>query len=96
MISLQVPSLQARGGVPNCEAPMVKLFSGEPSLRSVNFAVDLLGPRGLLRRASGGREVAEGRMARYSCGVLPTTIAGGTSENQRGIIATGGLGLPRG
>ncbi len=55
MMSLQVASLQARGAVPNYEASMVKLFSSELSLRYANLAVDLLGPRGLLLKGSGGR-----------------------------------------
>jgi alkylation response protein AidB-like acyl-CoA dehydrogenase len=96
LMSLQVASLQARGGVPNYEASMVKLLGSELALRHANLAVRLLGPSGLLLNGSRGREVAGGRPAHNYSGVLPTTMAGGTSEVQRSIIATRGLGLPRG
>ena len=95
-MSYQVASLQDRGRVPNHEASMVKLFSSELHRRVDTDAVNVLGMRASLLRESAGYEVAEGRRARAYSGSIPTTIAGGTSEIQRGIIATRGLGLPRG
>ena len=75
---------------------MVKLFSSELTRRFDTAAVNFFGLRGQLYRGSGGYEVDQGRVARSLSGSIPTTIAGGTSEVQRGIIATRGLGLPRG
>ena len=75
---------------------MVKLFSSELSRRYATSAVSILGLAGQLMAGSHGHEVNEGRIARYLSGSLPSVIAGGTSEIQRGIIATRGLGLPRG
>ena len=96
LMSAQVASLQARGMVPNYEASMVKLFSSELGHRVARFSVRVLGLAGQLLAGNGGREIHEGRPARNYSGVLPSTIAGGTSEVQRNIIATRGLGLPRG
>jgi alkylation response protein AidB-like acyl-CoA dehydrogenase len=96
MMSLQVASLQARGRVPNYEASMVKLFASELSQRVAGFAVRALGPYGLLDAGSHGYERMGGWLARQYSRTLPATIAGGTSEVQRNIIATRGLGLPRG
>ena len=96
LMSLQVASLQARGRVPNYEASMVKLFASELSQRVANAAVRFLGLRGTLYGGSRGYDVMDGRLARQYSRVLPSTIAGGTSEVQRNIIATRGLGLPRG
>jgi len=95
-MSYHVADLQNRGLVPNYEASMVKLFSSELSRRVATASVGTLGLPGTLLKGSKGYEVQEGRIARYYSGSIPSTIAGGTSEVQRGIIATRGLGLPRG
>jgi alkylation response protein AidB-like acyl-CoA dehydrogenase len=95
-MAVKVADLQARGAVPNYEASMVKLFSSEVGRRVATKSVNELGLHGALLNGSKGYEVLEGRIARGYSASLPTTIAGGTSEVQRGIIATRGLGLPRG
>jgi alkylation response protein AidB-like acyl-CoA dehydrogenase len=95
-MSLNVASLQDRGLVPNYEASMVKLFASELTHRVANVAVRLLGLHGQLMTGSHGHEISDGSYARNYSGVIPSTIAGGTSEIQRGVIANRGLGLPRG
>jgi alkylation response protein AidB-like acyl-CoA dehydrogenase len=75
---------------------MVKLFTSELNQRTANAAVRMFGQQATLLDGSRGYEVNEGRIARQYMGVIPSTIAGGTSEVQRTIIATRGVGLPRG
>jgi len=96
MMSIQIASLQERGNVPNYEASVVKLFSSELGQRFANQRVLMFGLAGILREGSNGHEINDGRYALNYMGVIPSTIAGGTSEIQRNIIATRGLGLPRG
>ncbi|MDW8047532.1 MAG: acyl-CoA dehydrogenase family protein [Chloroflexota bacterium] len=94
MLSYRVVSLQASGRVPNYEASMAKLYNSELSQRIARTAVKMLGLWGQIT----DRERAPMR-ARAPMSYLATvsaTIAGGTSEIQRNIIATRGLGLPRG
>ncbi len=91
-----VASLQDRGQVPNYESSMVKLFSSELHRRVDTDALNVLGLRSQLLQGSLGYELRNGRIARAYSGSIPTTIAGGSSEIQRGIIASRGLGLPRG
>ena len=95
-MSYQVAALQDRGGVPNYEASMVKLFSSELGQRLARTSVNLYKLSGQLLAGSKGYEVSDGRIAHSLSRSLPSTIAGGSSEVQRGIIATRGLGLPRG
>ncbi len=94
MLSYRVITIQAEGRVPNHEASIAKLFNTELSQRIARSAMKALGLHGQLT----GREEApmRGRVPGSYMATVASTIAGGTSEVQRGIIATRGLGLPRG
>jgi alkylation response protein AidB-like acyl-CoA dehydrogenase len=89
--SLRVISMQHRGQIPNYEASMSKLYASELSQRLAQTEMRALGLRGA--RLDGGEESFA---AREYIGTVPATIRGGTSEVQRNVIATRGLGLPRG
>ena len=82
--------------MPNHEASVVKLFSSELGQNFANQRVLMFGLSVILREGSNGHEIHDGRYAVNYMGVIPSTIAGGSSEVQRNIIATRGLGLPRG
>lgn len=86
MLSYRVISMQANNLIPNHEASMCKLFSSELSQRIANLSMHMYGMYGNLRNRAG-----MGYMQAVS-----STIAGGTTEIQKGIMATRGLGLPRG
>ena len=94
-LSLRVLSMQQLGGVPNHEASIAKLFGSELGQRFARVGVRILGPYGGLRRGS-PHALIGGAFAESYMQTVPSTIAGGTSEIQRNIIATRGLGLPRG
>jgi len=91
----RVVSLQARGLVPNYEASMNKLFATELAQRITRTAMRMLGLFGLLEEGSAWAPL-NGRYPRMYKMSVGSTIAGGTSEVQRTIIATRGVGLPRG
>ena len=86
MLSYRVVSMQLAGKIPNYEASMCKLFSSELSQRIASLSMHLYGMHGLKRNRAGIGYVQ----------AVSATIGGGTSEIQKGIIATRGLGLPRG
>ncbi len=92
-LSYRVVTIQASGGVPNHEASAAKLFNTELSQRIARTAMKIVGTAGQLM----DRDVApmKGRAAAAYLATVSSTIAGGTSEVQRNIIATRGLGLPR-
>jgi len=94
MLSCQVISMQNRGLVPNKESSIAKLFSSELDLRIAGTAMKALGLYGQLTRGS-ERVPQSGRVASTYLYATTSTIGGGTSEIQRNIIATRGLGLPR-
>jgi alkylation response protein AidB-like acyl-CoA dehydrogenase len=86
MLSYRVISLQAAGQIPNYEASMCKLFTSELQQRIANLSMHLFGMHGnVINRSSMGYMQA-----------VSATIAGGTTEVQKNIMATRGLGLPRG
>ncbi len=89
--SLRVISMQHRGEIPNYEASTSKLYASELSQRIALTEMRALGLRGA--RTDG---TPESFAAREYIGMVPATIRGGTSEVQRNVIATRGLGLPRG
>jgi alkylation response protein AidB-like acyl-CoA dehydrogenase len=88
-------TVQLRGLPPGPEGSIEKLFWSEMYQRQTELALETLGPYGQLMAGS-ARAVADGRwpyLFLYSRG---RTIAAGSSEVQRNIIAERVLGLPRG
>ncbi|GBD23009.1 Putative acyl-CoA dehydrogenase FadE17 [bacterium HR29] len=94
-LSYRVAGMLARGIVPNQEASALKLFLSELDQRIAAAGVRMLGPFGQLLPDS-PRAPLRGVFALASLTTVARTIAGGTSEIQRNIIAIRGLGLPRG
>jgi alkylation response protein AidB-like acyl-CoA dehydrogenase len=95
-LSQRVISMQARGQIPNYEASMTKVFSTEFTQRIARTATKLLGAYGGIRDREGAYSQMRGRWATMYLSSVSATIGGGTSEIQRNVIATRGLGLPRG
>ena len=96
LLSYRVVSMQNRGLVPNMEASVAKLYVSELEQRIASTAMDLLGMSSLLSGRDDGHAPLGGRVPRFYLYASPMTIGGGTSEIQRNIIATRGLGMPRG
>ena len=96
LLCYQVISLQKRGIIPNKEASVAKLFTSELDQRMTGTGMRLLGLFGQLADPHDGRAPLSGRMPRGYMASTTATIGGGTSEIQRNIIATRGLGMPRG
>lgn len=93
ILAYRVATMQARGLVPNYEASTSKLFGSEMGQRISLTGMHLLGTLGQLRDGTKHQIIDQ---ATGYLGSVSGTIAAGTSEIQRGIIATRGLGLPRG
>jgi len=92
LMAYQMVSMLGRGLIPNYQASMLKLFASELGQRISRTGMNVLGLYGGLY----GREAPmKGRISRSYLSTLGSTIAAGTSEIQRNIIATRGLGLPR-
>jgi alkylation response protein AidB-like acyl-CoA dehydrogenase len=94
MLSLRVLSMQQGGLAPNHEASVAKMFSSELSQRFARFGVNVMGQFGGVRKGDPYSQM-QGWFTEQYMSSVPATIAGGSSEIQRGIIATRGLGLPR-
>jgi len=92
MLSYVVITIQSQGRVPNHEASIAKLFNTELSQRIARTAMKMVGTNGLLL---GSGAPMKGRAPQSYMQTVSSTIAGGTSEVQRNIVATRGLGLPR-
>jgi alkylation response protein AidB-like acyl-CoA dehydrogenase len=93
--SLRIASMQAAGLVPNYEASMGKMFGSEIGQEIYRTGVRTFG---LYSNLWPGDSLAplDGKHTHGYVRSIPSTIAGGSSEIQRNIIATRGLGLPRG
>ena len=92
LLAYRVAWQQSQGLVPNYEASMSKLFGTEWQQRMAQAAIRIAG------LAAGAVDDTDPFLARVQHQYLTSvsmTIAGGTSEIQRNIMATRGLGLPR-
>ncbi len=85
----------ARGELPGAESSIVKLFWADLTQHVSELALAALGPAAQLPHDS-PRTVADGRWQQRALWSRCASIAGGTSEIQRNIIAQRLLGLPRG
>ena len=95
LISYKIAWMQSQGTVPNKEASMGKVLGTELQQHLAIAGVELLGLYGQLEPGSKYAPLS-GRIERNYLTSVSATIAAGTSEIQRNIIATRGLGLPRG
>jgi len=93
-LSFRVVTMQAQKIQPNHEASANKLFFSEVSQRIADTGLRLIGPYGQLDRNAKWAPV-KGRLSYRYLRAVSDTIAGGTTEIQKNIIATRGLGLPK-
>jgi alkylation response protein AidB-like acyl-CoA dehydrogenase len=95
LFSYRIISMQKRGQVPNYEASVNKMFRSEVSQRLAQTGMKAINLYGNAFR--GDKYAAmKGRISHMYLSTVSATIAAGTSEIQRNVIATRGLGLPRG
>ncbi|MBE0610868.1 MAG: acyl-CoA dehydrogenase family protein [Dehalococcoidia bacterium] len=92
LLSHRVISMQAAGQIPNSEASVAKLYNSELTQRISRSMLKTAGTWGMVISDRGplGAAPAVSYLSSVSA-----TIAGGTSEIQRNVVSTRGLGLPR-
>ncbi len=95
MLAYRVASMQEKGQIPNAEASMSKLYGTELQRRLAEAGMEILGLGGQIEPGSRGASL-QGRVEQFYLLASALTVAAGTSEIMRNIIATRGLGLPRG
>jgi len=94
LLSYRVAWLQSQGLVPNYEASIAKLYGTELQQRLANAGLHLLSAAGQFWPGAPSHRLAR-RLESYYLHAVALTIAAGTSEIQRSIIAIRGLGMPR-
>jgi alkylation response protein AidB-like acyl-CoA dehydrogenase len=94
-LAYRVAWMQSAGKIPNYEASMSKVYGSEFNQRVAAAGINMLGLYGGLQPGSRWATLA-GQFSDMYLSTVSFTIAAGTSEIQRNIIATRGLGLPRG
>ncbi len=94
--SFRVVSMQASGLIPNYEASTSKLFMSELVQTTARTATRALGLHANVWAEDSKWPPMHAYFTHRYVTTIPNTIGGGTSEIQRNIIATRGLGLPRG
>ncbi|MGH2609200.1 MAG: acyl-CoA dehydrogenase family protein, partial [Tepidiformaceae bacterium] len=90
-MAYNIAALQEGGFAPTREAQMAKLFGAELQQRVATTGLQVFGMDGQASRESSPAFDYQYTLLRS----VANTIEGGTSEIQRSVIATRGLGLPR-
>ena len=93
-LSQGVADLQFRGRKPAYEASVLKLFHTELAQRIAATGMRMIGTDGLLAHGEASAPL-RGTISQHYLYSSTLTIQVGTSEIQRNIIATRGLGFPR-
>jgi alkylation response protein AidB-like acyl-CoA dehydrogenase len=93
MMAYRVAWLLGQGKIPNYEASMSKAYGSEWTQRMAQTGVRVMTAYGMCRTPE--EWVLRAKIERTYMVTAAATIQGGTSEIQRNIIATRGLGLPR-
>lgn len=95
LMCYNVAWMQSQSQIPNREASITKAFGSEMMQRIYRLGMQLLGLHGQLEPGSKWAAL-QGRIENAFMRSGGGTVAAGTSEIQRNVIATRGLGLPRG
>lgn len=95
LLNIRAAWLSGTGAVPGVEGSMAKLYLSEAFTSVASDLLDTFGEFSLLQYGDQAA-LAEGAFELAFRHSAVSTIYGGTSEVQRGIIAERGLGLPRG
>ena len=94
LMSYRIISMQAAGLIPNHESSMTKLFTSELTQRIAATGMKVLGMYGQISSSKSKYAVNKARIEKQYLYGVAITIGGGTSEVQRNVVATRGLGLP--
>jgi alkylation response protein AidB-like acyl-CoA dehydrogenase len=94
--SFRIISMQNAGMIPNYEASTAKMFASELRQRLARTGTKVFGLNSNIWDREHPRAPMGAQFTRTYVSSLSNTIAGGSSEIQRNVIATRGLGLPRG
>ena len=94
--AFRIVSIQDSGMVPNYEASVNKMYSSELHQRMARTSTKAWGLYGNLWAEDSAYSPMNAAHVRDYVGSVPHTIFSGSSEIQRNVIATRGLGLPRG
>jgi len=94
--AFRIVSMQNSGMVPNHEASVNKLFGSEIHQRLARTGTRVFGLYANVWQGHGDHSPMGAEFTRDYVGSVPHTIYSGSSEIQRNVIATRGLGLPRG
>jgi alkylation response protein AidB-like acyl-CoA dehydrogenase len=94
--SFRIISMQARGIIPNYEASTSKMFASELVQRVSRTGINTYGLYSNVWDPDSEHSPQKSVFTQSNVHSVVGTIAGGSSEIQRNIIATRGLSLPRG
>ncbi|MEJ7582618.1 MAG: acyl-CoA dehydrogenase family protein [Acidimicrobiales bacterium] len=94
LLNYRTLSLQAAGGVPSTEASIARIHNGQLEQLVSQVGLELMGPLGQLGADDRSAPLA-GAFRRHWARNVPTTIAAGTLEIQKNVVAQRGLHLPR-